>query len=86
MAFNLFCPLRKILKDLPEEATRVIRAALPMYPIYNVTEVELEFRDKSRSMSLEEFTGSLVRNSPARSRETFDKFRNRYLDFRKLDS
>lgn len=213
MAFNLFCPLRQMLIDLPEEATRVIRAALPMYPICKVTEVELEFipanykeltndksamdaiiryedpdgrpgfiaietkysenlgtneasekgkersreiiwglgcfrpdvedrivagsvrltqiyrnfllsesygadkgfasyslvlaperhpstdrevasladellpefRDKIRSMSLEEFAGSLIRNSPFGFRETFEKFWDRYLDFGKMD-
>ena len=43
MAFNLFCPLRKMLKELPDTATKVIKAALPGYPIHIVTEVELEF-------------------------------------------
>ena len=43
MAFNLFCPLRQMLADSPEVATQVIKAALPMYPIYRVTEVDLEF-------------------------------------------
>lgn len=213
MAFNLFCPLRQMLIDLPEEATHVIRAALPMYPICKATEVELEFippnykgltndksamdaiiryedpdgrpgfiaietkysenlgmneasengkersreiirslgcfrpdveerivagkirltqiyrnfllsesygadkgyasyslvlaperhpstdkevnsladellpefRDKIRSMSLEEFAGSLIRNSPSGFRETFEKFWDRYLNFGKLN-
>ena len=43
MAFNLFCPLRQMLEESPETATRVIKAALPGYPIDEVTEVELEF-------------------------------------------
>ena len=43
MAFNLFCPLRQILEKSPETATRVIKAALPDYPIHEVTGVELEF-------------------------------------------
>ena len=43
MAFNLFCPLRKILKELPDTATKVIKAALPNHPIYKVTKVDLEF-------------------------------------------
>ena len=43
MAFNLFCPLRKMLTESPETATRVIKAALPSYPIHEVTGVELEF-------------------------------------------
>jgi len=43
MAFNLFCPLRKLLQESPEEATRVIRSALPMFPIHLVTKVDLEF-------------------------------------------
>ena len=43
MAFNLFCPLRKMLTESRETATRVIKAALPDYPIHEVTGVELEF-------------------------------------------
>ena len=43
MAFNLFCPLRKMLTESPETATRVIKAALPDNPIHEVTGVELEF-------------------------------------------
>ena len=43
MAFNLFCPLRKMLTESRETATRVIKAALPGYPIHEVTGVELEF-------------------------------------------
>ena len=43
MAFNLFCPLRKLLEESPEEATRVIKSALPMFPIHHVTKVDLEF-------------------------------------------
>ena len=43
MAFNLFCPLRKLLEESPEEATRVIKSALPMFPIHLVTKVDLEF-------------------------------------------
>ena len=43
MAFNLFCPLRKMLTESPETATRVIKAALPGYPIHEVMGVELEF-------------------------------------------
>ena len=43
MAFNLFCPLRKMLTESPETATQVIKAALPDYPIHEVTGVELEF-------------------------------------------
>ena len=43
MAFNLFCPLRKMLTESSETATKVIKAALPDYPIHEVTGVELEF-------------------------------------------
>jgi len=43
MAFNLFCPLRKLQQESPEEATRVIKSALPMFPIHLVTKVDLEF-------------------------------------------
>ena len=40
MAFNLFCPLRNMSSEI---ATKVIKAALPDYPIYKVTKIELEF-------------------------------------------
>ena len=43
MAFNLFCPLKQMHEESPEEATLVIKAALPDYPIHKVTEVDLEF-------------------------------------------
>ena len=43
MAFNLFCPLKQMFGESPETATRVIKAALPGYPIHEVTGVELEF-------------------------------------------
>ena len=46
MAFNLFCPLQQMLEELPQTATKVIKAALPNYPIHKVTEVELEFIPK----------------------------------------
>ena len=43
MAFNLFCPLRQMLKESTEKATKVIKTALPDYPIQEVTEIALEF-------------------------------------------
>lgn len=43
MAFNLFCPLRRMLSEMPECATEAICAALPLYPIARVTKVDLEF-------------------------------------------
>ena len=43
MAFNLFCPLRKLLEENQEAATEAIRKALPHYSIAMVTAVELEF-------------------------------------------
>lgn len=43
MAFNLFCPLRQMREKSPETATKVIKAALPDYPIHKITEVDLEF-------------------------------------------
>lgn len=43
MAFNLFCPLRQMREKSPETATKVIKAALPSYPIHKVTDVALEF-------------------------------------------
>ncbi|MBQ1208894.1 MAG: hypothetical protein IIX64_00260, partial [Bacteroidales bacterium] len=46
MAFNLFCPLMEMLEKSPKEATMVIKAALPYYPIHIVTKVDLEFIPK----------------------------------------
>ena len=43
MAFNLFCPLMRMLQESPDVATEVVKAALPMFPIHRLTEVELEF-------------------------------------------
>ena len=43
MAFNLFCPLRRMLSEMPGCATKAISAALPLYPIARVTKVDLEF-------------------------------------------
>ena len=47
MAFNLFCPLRQMREESPETVTTVIKAALPGYSIYKVTDVELEFIPKN---------------------------------------
>ena len=43
MAFNLFCPLRKLLEENRIAVTKAIQAALPYYSIAMVTAVELEF-------------------------------------------
>lgn len=43
MAFNIFCPLRKLLNEQPDVATLAIRSALPTYPIVRVIDVDLEF-------------------------------------------
>ena len=43
MAFNLFCPLMQMFEKFPERATKVIKAALPDYPIQEVTGIALEF-------------------------------------------
>jgi hypothetical protein len=43
MAFNLFCPLRKMLCESVDVATRVIQSALPGFDIERVTDVDLEF-------------------------------------------
>lgn len=43
MAFNLFCPLRHMLEESPETATKVIKTALPKHPIHRVIKVDLEF-------------------------------------------
>ena len=43
MAFNLFCPLRKLLEENRVAVTKAIQAALPHYSIAMVTAVELEF-------------------------------------------
>lgn len=47
MAFNLFCPLRKMLEESRKIATKVIKAALPEYSIHEVTKVDLEFIPKN---------------------------------------
>ena len=46
MAFNLFCPLRELFSEDPQQATKAIQAALPDYDICRVSEVELEFIPK----------------------------------------
>ena len=46
MAFNLFCPLQKLLSEDPAAATRAIQAALPYYDIHLVKQVTLEFIPK----------------------------------------
>jgi hypothetical protein len=43
MAFNLFCPLMQMFEKSREGATKVINAALPDYPIQEVTGIALEF-------------------------------------------
>ena len=43
MAFNLFCPLMQMFEESTEKATKVIKAALPDYPIQEVTKIALEF-------------------------------------------
>lgn len=43
MAFNLFCPLRKMVQENPEAATVTLRSALPTYSIFKVIDVDLEF-------------------------------------------
>lgn len=55
MAFNLFCPLRQILIDLPEEATRVIRAALPMYPICKAVATDDEIIEAAKKACCHDF-------------------------------
>lgn len=43
MAFNLFCPLKRMLNERPSAATLALRAALPDHRIAEVTDVELEY-------------------------------------------
>ena len=43
MAFNLFCPLIKMLEKDEPTATDILRAALPDYNINKVTKIDLEF-------------------------------------------
>lgn len=43
MAFNLFCPLRKMLSEDAEAATTCIKRALPDYDIAHIEDVDLEF-------------------------------------------
>lgn len=43
MAFNLFCPLIKMLEEDESSATDILKAALPDYNINKVTKIDLEF-------------------------------------------
>lgn len=43
MAFNLFCPLIKMLEEDESSTTDILRAALPDYNINKVTKIDLEF-------------------------------------------
>ena len=43
MAFNLFCPLRKMLEENPSAATFVLRSSLPTFQIAKVIDIDLEF-------------------------------------------
>lgn len=43
MAFNLFCPLKKMLHENSAAATLALRAALPDYPIKRITDIDLEY-------------------------------------------
>lgn len=47
MAFNLFCPLIKMLKEDESSTTDILRAALPDYNINKVTKIDLEFIPKN---------------------------------------
>lgn len=43
MAFNLFCPLKKMLEETPQITSKIIAKALPYYDIHTVTDIDLEF-------------------------------------------
>lgn len=43
MAFNLFCPLRKMLEENPSATTSALRSSLPTFPIAKVIDIDLEF-------------------------------------------
>lgn len=47
MAFNLFCPLIKMLEEDESSTTDILRAALPDYNIKKVTTIDLEFIPKN---------------------------------------
>lgn len=47
MAFNLFCPLIKMLEEDESSTTDILRAALPDYNINKVTKIDLEFIPKN---------------------------------------
>lgn len=47
MAFNLFCPLIKMLEEDESSTTDILRAALPDYNINKVTTINLEFIPKN---------------------------------------
>lgn len=43
MAFNLFYPLMLLLKEKPEQVTCAIKSVFKDFPIFEVTEIGLEF-------------------------------------------
>lgn len=82
MAFNLFCPLRKMLCESVEKATKVLRYALPNFDIGRVTDVDLEFIPDNYS----ELTGdrsamdAIIRYVDSENRESFIAIETKYSE------
>lgn len=82
MAFNLFCPLRELLAEDPQVATRAIHAALPYYDICRVKEVALEFIPEK----YKEITGdksamdAIIRYYDTEGRECFIAVETKYSE------
>ena len=49
-------------------------------------ELAEEYQNKIRTLSLEEIVDALIANSPNEYRTTFEKFKDRYLNFEKIES
>lgn len=82
MAFNLFCPLRKMLCESVEKTTRLLQQALPGFDIERVTDVDLEFIPDNHS----ELTGdrsamdAIIRFVDSASRESFIAIETKYSE------
>lgn len=82
MAFNLFCPLRKMLYESVDMATKVLQQALPSFDIERVTDVDLEFIPDNH----QELTGdrsamdAIIRFVDSASRESFIAIETKYSE------
>lgn len=82
MAFNLFCPLRRMLHESEAMATSVIRSALSDYPIARVTEVDLEFiPDNYKSLTNDRSAmDAIIRFDDSSGRDSFIAIETKYSE------